>query len=140
MSPEDRNDFLAETVKGTSELVRRYGDTGNDELINERIADSIALTIAIMHQFNDGNGRTSRVIALLIREGYDPNNAQNMADHRIVGNNRTTDNGFRINSFLPKADKNIDEVIESALGLNIPPGENDRYKKEANEMYASTFE
>lgn len=108
---------------GSSETIKpedRYGvfsrlieDIKNapDDVSPERVGDTLALGVVLLHPFHDGNGRTARVLGLMFREGYD--GEQNQEDFNTVIEPRDSARergGFMINGYVPRFPEGFDQA------------------------------
>jgi hypothetical protein len=117
------------------------GESAHATELLGRIGNVVALAIVLAHPFEDGNGRTARTVAQLIREGYDGSDEQ-ISDLKILGSNRVTNQGFRMFSFVPTADgrsSSPDEILAAAASVDIPLGENKTYVARKQRMFTSPF-
>lgn len=138
VNPPDR---FAVMDKGV-DLVHKLAimDDGTEEArsgILKRAANVLALTLAEVHPFEDGNGRTLRTLAHAIRFGID--SQENRDDLSIASANRPSE-GFRINSFLPKDDLDFDTSVKAAASLDVPLADTETYTKRANASFTSPYD
>lgn len=139
MDPAERGPFFDHAA----ELVRKLATNkqpGEDEMFLKRVGNVVALSVVLAHPFADGNGRTARTMAHLIREGYDgTESAQH--DFQIIGGNRPP-SGFRINSYVPTRqglEMSDMEKLDAAAGLDIPLAQHDAYNEAAQEVFTKPY-
>ena len=88
----------------------------SDDVNPERLGDVAALGIVLLHPFQDGNGRTARIVGSIFHEEYDDgweNNYGIVSESRDVARAR---GGFMINGYIPylpegKSQSNPEDVI-----------------------------
>lgn len=140
MQPAERAPFMDHAAELVRELADRCQD-GEEDAALKRAANVAALSLVLAHPFADGNGRTARTVAHLIREGYD-GEAGPQRDLQTIGGNRPP-GGFRINSYLP-IERGLDmdpaEVIEAAAGLDIPLSQPDAYNSASREIFTKPYD
>lgn len=116
--------------------------TGPDEKSNflKRASSIIGLAIVLAHPFADGNGRTARTTAHLIREGYDAGE-DIQRDLRTVGDNRPSQ-GFKIDSYLPTKNgvgMTAYEILDAAASPEIPLGDTKTYESSVQEVFTKPY-
>ena len=95
LAPEDRYDVFVDLINDIK--------AAPDNTPPERIADTLALGVVMLHPFHDGNGRTARLIGLTFRGDYDDpdsyeNNFNIVTEPRDQARER---GGFMINGYAP---------------------------------------
>ena len=98
-----------------SELMRLIKES-SDDVNPERLGDVAALGIVLLHPFQDGNGRTARIVGSIFHEEYDDgweNNYGIVSESRDIARER---GGFIINGYIPylpegKSQSNPEDVI-----------------------------
>ncbi len=108
VAPEYRYDLFTSLM----DKVRSAGDVNP-----ARVGDALGLGIVILHPFEDGNGRTARMMALLFREEYDTEDYSQSFDILKQSRDELRARGENIvNSFIPYfpegADQSQPEVVE----------------------------
>lgn len=107
--PERRLEYLnkaAELIKEVAQLEAKTEKERTRALA--RIADIVGLATVITHTFADGNGRTSRTLALLLKA--DPSDY--LQDLPAVSANRTNKTGgHTINSYIPRVHTGLREPL-----------------------------
>jgi hypothetical protein len=117
--PEDRLKIFEHVTHLTGQLAKRIHKSASQAYL-DRAANVIALGIVLAHPFEDGNGRTARVLAHLIRNGYD-GSEKARDDIRVLGENRPSQ-GFRINSYVPTLegrDMSPIELLNAAASIDV---------------------
>ena len=77
----------------------------------ERVGDVLALGTVLLHPFQDGNGRTARVIGSLFRDSYD-NPEEYVSDFSVLAEPRDiarSRGGFQINGYVPRFPEGFDQ-------------------------------
>lgn len=126
-----------------SELIQGLGaylQPGQESDFLERASNIVALTVAISHPFEDGNGRTARTLASLIRDGYNPQDEESMNELHTLGQNRPT-KGFRVNSYIPKVSvEDPASFLESVAALDVPlTADAQDYRQRTAELFTSPY-
>lgn len=118
MKPTERPAFFDRSC----ELIRTLGihTTQQDEpAFVARTANVVALTIALAHPFEDGNGRTARTLAHAILHGA-PATELAMQPLAAMATKRS-DHGVVVDSYAPRADRvQAMPFIEAVAALDIP--------------------
>ena len=136
MSPDQRVAFLSDSFASTSRLLAKNKQEDSQALL-DRVSNTIAMAVVCAHPYNDGNGRTARTVAGLIK--LDANGSGFGADMAALSTNRP-DAGFRITSFAPKnPDIDPKDLIIALLAEDIPIDDIDSYKKRVQELIATPF-
>ncbi len=102
IAPEDRYDVFVALIDD----IKNTPDTINPE----RVADTLAMGIVLLHPFYDGNGRTARVVGLTFREGFDDPDSY-AQDFEVVTEPRDlarARGGFLIYSYTPQFPDDFD--------------------------------
>lgn len=117
-TPEERPILFEYAARKITELAAMRSEKHNDmedQSFLDATADIIALTSVFAHTYNDGNGRTSRIAAGLIRDG-----SKDRDTLKILAQNRPMD-GFRINGYIEKnKDMNWDRVLDALVMKDLP--------------------
>lgn len=112
ISPEDRYDLfssITDKIKSADEAISP-----------ERVADVLALTTVLLHPFEDGNGRTARLMGYLGRADFDkPEDVENfdqMIEPRDIARER---GGWRTNGYIARmgegADRSDPEQVKAYI-------------------------
>lgn len=137
LDPDKRFALYQETEKLIKSLATDLRPETAEAFL-ERVSNIIALTTVITHTFNDGNGRTGRFMAHLVREGYQ-DEPELIEDLKVVGSNRTG-KGFRIYSYVPRMGSMTPaEYLETVAATNIPLDDKDQYKKAVEGLFTSPY-
>ena len=138
MDPAERLPFYDQAAKLIQELAaHRQG--GDDKQFLERAANVLAMTLVLAHPFADGNGRTARTLAHLVREGFDVDPTSH-DDLVTLGTNRPSDGGIR--SYLPHEEGNTLEplaLLERAAALDIPLSDEAAYTYKRKSAFAIPY-
>lgn len=102
-----------------------------DNVNPERLGDVAALGIVLLHPFQDGNGRTARIVGSIFHEEYDDgweNNYGIVSESRDIARER---GGFIINGYIPylpegKSQSNPEDVIAYLESLLSSEHKDDR--------------
>jgi hypothetical protein len=97
IKPEDR----ASVFLNFCQKLKSSVDSG---ISPERFGDALALATVLLHPFNDGNGRTARIIGLLFRDDFDYDLSESLA---VLAKSRDTirrEGGFMVNGYIPYID------------------------------------
>jgi prophage maintenance system killer protein len=127
MGPDNRLQFIEDTLEQVKSLLQEVDsqDPQSQEAALVRISNAIALATVITHTFEDGNDRTARTLALLIRGGI-PILQEDIDKLELVSSNRPTDaTSRRITSFIPayRSDDPQEiwqKSIDSAISKDLP--------------------
>jgi len=140
LDPSERS-VLFDEAAGLVRSLSEMDAPDNTEERLARIGDVVALAVLLAHPFEDGNGRTARTMAQLIREGYD-GSEQAVKDFKVLGANRPT-TGYRIKSYAPRTgvgDKmSPSELLAIAASLDIPLDENKKHVARKERAFDSPF-
>ncbi len=124
--PEERLPIFEKAHDLTMKVVAKYRKEGGSlQNVLNRCANLSAFGIVLAHPFEDGNGRTARTMAELIRGGYDRDrDFTNSPDSMLmlVAANRPED-GVRVNAYVPKREgtnDNPEDFLEFVAGLDVP--------------------
>lgn len=98
IEPENRYALFQAAVNEIHKLSPEAG--ANPQAFLERAAYLTGTVIVLAHPFEDGNGRTSRVLGHVIKEGFSLSDYENVEDIKLIGKNRPA-NGYRVNSYVP---------------------------------------
>lgn len=149
MAPEDRRQFM-ENVVGLLGDMKDSLAVAEDNYAEylKRVANMIAMSVVLSHSYEDGNGRTARVMALLIRGG-DSSGQEYIDDIKLLGANRPQ-KGFRVNSFLRKVkvepgnkDKpkySIGETMQRLASVGVPLNDIEAYLRIVEDTVYSPFD
>lgn len=141
--PEERAEIYeqaAEYIKQLDTLRRAEGDS---EEFLRRAANVIALSMVGAHTYENGNGRTARVMAELIRHG-----SNNKADLMVLATERDISQkqqgGFRIYSYVPswrskEQGVSIQDTIRAAASVDIPLSQKQTYLERTQDMYTTPY-
>lgn len=138
VGPDDRFAVMDKSIDIVHKLVGL--DDGKEDTRGEilrRTANVLALTLAEVHPFEDGNGRTLRTLSHVIQFGMD--GEQNIGDLGTLSSNRP-DEGFRINSYLPKGELEFEAVLSAAASLDVPIADTEAYSNIADASFATPYE
>lgn len=122
MQPAERQPLMDDAAGLIRQLAEKRTTPKDDIAFLKRAGNVAALAVVLTHHFVDGNGRTARTTAQLIREGIDLGNEESMSDMKILATNRP-DGGFRVNSYVPtKAglEATPGELLRIAAALDVP--------------------
>lgn len=153
MNPEERFKFLEDTCKIVNEVAERADlefKAGNQDALKWgliRISNILGLATVITHTFEDGNGRTSRVISLFARDGVDTENKEWTSNLKTLAAERPTEEGvFRIYGFIPKAKGDTkSEVWQNSIQgaareeLSLDQSGQTLYEREKFDYFTSPF-
>jgi fido (protein-threonine AMPylation protein) len=73
------------------------------------------MSVVLAHPYEDGNGRSARTMAQLVRYGIDISNQNSIDEMMQVSANRPP-HGFRINGYLPRRDAGDDKTPQELIG------------------------
>jgi hypothetical protein len=140
MDPEARFP-LFEQATGLIHKLAQKMKPGEEQSFLNRAGNIAALTMVLGHPFEDGNGRTARTMAQLIRGGHDASNPESVGDLKLVSTNRPNE-GFRINSFVPNSELKLapEQVLQAAAALDIPFSEGAQYSEVARQNFSTPYE
>lgn len=139
MAPEERQPFFDDICTGLKQwLETNKADAAHAQEVLDRLSNAIAIALVCAHPYKDGNGRTARTVAGLIR--LKTKDADYMDDLQQLFANRP-DEGKRISSFLPK--KTIDmtpkDRVAALIAPDIPLSDDQAYKQRVSELIATPF-
>lgn len=103
IAPEYRYDIFTTLLEDIKELP--------DDINPERVGDTLAMAIVLLHPFEDGNGRTARIVSLTLRDGFD-NLEERKEDFDALSEPRDlarARGGFLINGFTPRFPEGFDQ-------------------------------
>lgn len=106
--PEDRYDVFTRLIEDIKK--------SPDDINPERVADTLALGVVLLHPFYDGNGRTARVVGLMFRDNFDGETYE--SDFATVTESRDTARergGFMINGYVPHFPEGFDQSDPSQV-------------------------
>lgn len=114
-----------------NELIRLIKES-SDDVNPERLGDVAALGIVLLHPFQDGNGRTARIVGSIFHKEYDDDGWEN--NYGIVSESRDVARargGFMINGYIPylpegKSQSNPEDVIAYLESLLSSEHKDDR--------------
>lgn len=95
LAPEHRYQVFTELIDNIK--------NSSDNIPPERVADTLALGVVMLHPFHDGNGRTARLVGLTFRDRFDNPDSYEV-DFDIVTESRDAARergGFMINGYAP---------------------------------------
>lgn len=122
------------------QVLAKKADQSEARQFLDRAANLAALAVVLAHPYEDGNGRTARVLAHIIKSGFD-GSPEIQGDIMTLGTNRTFE-GFRIGSFMPGIDSHelsALEILERAAGLDIPLQDEKTYVTESWKVFNSPY-
>ncbi|RWZ78124.1 MAG: hypothetical protein EOT04_02845 [Candidatus Chaera renei] len=138
--PDQRDKILGlalDKAKAVAAKYRREGGSIQDVL--NRCGNLAAFGVTLAHLFEDGSGRTARVLGHLIRESYQQDE-HSKADLAVLGANRPP-SGFRINSYVPKVDWANDDparFLDTVAALDVP-FDGSSYKTAAGDSFMTPY-
>lgn len=141
--PGEREAMYKQAAAYIAELNAMRQTPADDEEFLRRVSSVVGLTAVGTHSYANGNGRTSRVMAELIRNG-----SSERDDLKIYGTERDISekqlNGLRIYSFMPTyesrdAGVTIDETIAAAASTDIPLDQREAYLKRGQDMFITPY-
>ncbi len=140
-APENRRPIFDYAAQKVRELSAVTGPAETQQFLN-RAADTLAVAVVLAHPYKDGNGRSARTIAQLVRYGLDTSNQRSIDDMMLVSANRPTQ-GFRINGYIPRGDvvgdKTPCELIERIARTDIPLAETSRYISQRQAEFSTPY-
>lgn len=125
-APADRDGILAkalENAKLVTEKYRRDGGSLEDAL--QRCGNLAAFGLVLAHTYEDGNGRTARIIGELVHNGCDSTNPESVSNLATLSASRPNA-GFIMNSYIPsgewvgQADLRPLDFLDVIAALNVP--------------------
>lgn len=135
MDPKERMSYF----DLAADLIKELGQKLEPENITdflERASNTLAVTILVTHPFEDGNGRTARVLAHDIREGLTDESRKAILELR---KNRPTQ-GYKINSFVPKMDElKPTDYLRRIAAPEIPLGSSNEYHKSTADLLVTPY-
>lgn len=144
LDPVERKALYDHAAKVIHELAKMPRTPDQDNVFLMRTANVIAMTIVFVHSYENGNGRLARVMAELIRYGYEhPDDIKLIGTERDISQSEMS--GFRIYSYLQKGssiENGEDEydVINNAASLEVPLSEKEMYLQKVNKTFTTTHE
>ena len=139
MQPDERLPLFQSAISMISQIAEN-AQPDEAQIFLNRAGNVLALAIVLAHPFEDGNGRTSRVLGHAIREGYQDTAAYDQ-DLKTVSTNRP-DSGFRINSYVPVnegVELNPTELLAAAASVDIPLNRDDAYKQRVQSSFTTPY-
>lgn len=116
-SPEERTSVFGQASDLLNSLSSmRMLDGSQDQAYLDRVGNVVALASVWAHTYADGNGRTARVTADLLR--YGPNSAN--LEIAMKGRDEYGPEDIRISSYVPKKTFSPSEALSIAASLDIP--------------------
>lgn len=141
-SPEERKVIFQHAADQITQLNSLRSDEDTDFYL-ERVSNIIALSLVGAHSYPDGNGRTARFVAQLIREG-----GQNRDDLRFIGANRDLSKSelgtIKVPSFLPRYESlrngdTIFDTIDAAASADLALSDRQTYITRADSMFSTPY-
>jgi hypothetical protein len=112
-------------AKQVAEKYRASGGSIRDAL--RRCGNLLAFGVVLAHPYKDGNGRTSRVLGMLIQDGYDAHSQESTDDLECFSQNREGTKGFIPNGYIPGGEwsgsgaaQNPSEFLTAVAQLDVP--------------------
>ncbi|HPR10674.1 MAG TPA: Fic family protein [Candidatus Saccharibacteria bacterium] len=131
MAPVDRTPFVERSISKIAEL-STVVTADTVEAFLRRLANVVGLMIVEAHPYRDGNGRTARTVAQLVRG--DINSQDYDDDLQLVAKSRPTE-GYRINSFRKRHDAMPpDSIIDALISSDIPLSDTIAYTKRVHDV------
>lgn len=143
MVPDERYQAFVNAAEAIEDILGHPAET--DEQIAAALARSanvIAYTLLVAHPFEDGNGRTARVLSHVLREGVDPEDGQDIEDIKTLGVNRKLKNGHIGYTYIPQKTegKTFQQNLSVVAGENIPLERKKEYEHSiASVMFVPPF-
>lgn len=144
VEPGEREVMYKQAAVYIAELDAMRQTPDDDEEFLRRVSSVVGLTAVGTHSYANGNGRTSRVMAELIRNGN-----SNRDDMKIYGTERNVSqkqlNGIRIYSFMPTYESRRDlgatihDTIASAASTDIPLSQKEAYLERGQGMFITPY-
>lgn len=141
MEPEQRYSLYEHATNLVHKLAEQTPAGGEDAFLR-RAGNVFALSVVLAHPFEDGNGRTSRTLAQLIRSGYDPTNSDSVNDLATISTERDKMPGdTRMYGFMPWAGVNQEpaELLDNVAALDIPIGDDAQYQNQKEMLISSPY-
>lgn len=133
IDPNERMELFDYAASLIRELDSKRTEANSREFL-ERSSNIMALSIVLAHSYADGNGRTARLVGGLIRDGY-----SNNEDIELLSKNRP-ENGFRINSYVPRdSTKKPEEILQAAASLNVPLERSKEYEQSISSVFSTPY-
>jgi hypothetical protein len=113
---------------------------GEEEAFLKRAANLVALSLVLAHPFQEGNGRTARTLAHVMREGYGGGD-QIQDDIRVVGSNRPA-SGYRLHSYVPTKEGvslSPQDLLIEAASIDIPLAKHDEYVSKSRSYFTTPY-
>lgn len=128
IKPEDRYDVFSRLIEDIKHCPT--------DVNPERVADTLALGVVLLHPFHDGNGRTARVLGLVFRENYD--SADYEHDFEVVTEPRDRireKGGFKVDGYLPRFSEGFDQSDPQQVSVYL----SSLLQKENDDAYTGPF-
>lgn len=138
--PEERSKVFQDAADYVGKLAAMRQSPDDDQAFLSRVAHVVALAIGQAHSYQNGNGRLSRFIAELVREG-----TANRDDLKILGTERDVSqkqmNGFRVFSYLQRYQsvdrgETDEDVLSIAASTDIPLSDIQEYQDRASSTFS----
>lgn len=108
IAPEYRYDVFTKLIDD----IRQAPDSTNPE----RIGDVLGLGVVLLHPFKDGNGRTARVIGMLLHHDYDQLDYREAFDQVAESRDAVRERGgFAIYGYTPQFPEGFDQSDPTAV-------------------------
>jgi hypothetical protein len=131
--PEERLPIMQAALELAKQVAAKYHDKGGsirDAL--RRCGNLLASGVLLAHNYSDGNGRTARVLGMLVQDGYNSSNPDSVADLKLLSSNRDGQGSFP--SYTPtgdwseeKANKNPMQYLEVLAALDVDLSDEKEY-------------
>jgi hypothetical protein len=118
-NPEDRHLIVKSGLSSIQRIVDMSRSVeGSESAALQRIADVVGYTITETHFYEDGNGRTSRIAAELIRHGVDePEIIELLGESRDVSRAR---GGMIMTGYIPKQGVEYKQAMDAIVAEDLP--------------------
>jgi hypothetical protein len=140
-TPEERAPIFDLAAQKVRELFEAKSPENTQAFLN-RAADTIALSVVLAHPYEDGNGRSARAMAQLVRYGLDLQNPESIDDMVQLSTNRPA-HGFRVNGYLPRKDagegKTPQDLIARMARTDIPLSETADYLAQRQAEFSEPY-
>lgn len=119
IAPEDRAEVFINFINDLQSRV--------DDISPERFGDALALATVLLHPFNDGNGRTARLLGFIFRDDdSDGDDFYTLIESRDY---RREKGGFMVNGYIPRidGDRSDPKIVSDYLKKCLNSDEDDLY-------------
>lgn len=126
--PEDRYQVFTDLVAAVR--------SAPPQVNPERVADTLALGIVLLHPFLDGNGRTARVIGLTFRDSFDSAEYRYAYNTVVEPRDKVRERGgFMVNGYTPY----LPEGFDQSAPIEVNKYLHELLHDESPGMYTSCF-